>query len=184
MSLLDDVFHSIYHLRTTNDIWDTLCVQYEGTAVRLYLKFMRFNCLLIDLNTIDIVYANSEVVTKFMQTIPKYWETYTMCLTMYKDIKTSSLSESYAEEDSHKRYQGFQEHLRCFGLKVHTFSYQIWKALGTKSTKKAKNVKSRILKKLKVLVFARCLFGVASSATLGEDSLLSALVSRSYLWRH
>ncbi|KAJ9556991.1 hypothetical protein OSB04_011605 [Centaurea solstitialis] len=30
MSLPDDVFHSVCHLRSAKEIWDTLCVQYEG----------------------------------------------------------------------------------------------------------------------------------------------------------
>ena len=74
MSLPDDVFHSVCHLRTAKDIWNTLCIQYEGTIallesrkinlVRQYEKFIsmkgetlsqvhqRFNYLLIDLKTI------------------------------------------------------------------------------------------------------------------------------------
>ncbi|KAJ9545020.1 hypothetical protein OSB04_024727 [Centaurea solstitialis] len=93
MSLPDDVFHSVCHLRSAKEIWDTLCVQYEGTAVlmesrkiflvRQYESFIhqkdetlsqlhqRFNCLLIDLKTIGTTYSNSE------------------------DIKTLTLSELY-----------------------------------------------------------------------------------------
>ncbi|KAJ9568046.1 hypothetical protein OSB04_004012 [Centaurea solstitialis] len=117
MSLPDDVFHSVCHLRSTKEIWDTLCVQYEGTAVlmesrkiflvRQYESFIhqkdetlsqlhqRFNCLLIDLKTIGTIYPNSEVVTKFMEALPEHWEIYTSCLTMSKDIKTLTLSELY-----------------------------------------------------------------------------------------
>ncbi|KAJ9564858.1 hypothetical protein OSB04_000824 [Centaurea solstitialis] len=117
MSLPDDVFHSVCHLRSAKEIWDTLCVQYEGTAVlmesrkiflvRQYESFIhqkdetlsqlhqRFNCLLIDLKTIGTVYPNSEVVTKFMEALPEHWEIYTSCLTMSKDIKTLTLSEMY-----------------------------------------------------------------------------------------
>ncbi|KAJ9547205.1 hypothetical protein OSB04_019748 [Centaurea solstitialis] len=117
MSLLDDVFHSVCHLRSAKEIWDTLCVQYEGTAVlmesrkiflvRQYESFIhqkdetlselhqRFNCLLIDLKTIGTTYSNSEVVTKFMEALPEHWEIYTSCLTMSKDIKTLILSELY-----------------------------------------------------------------------------------------
>ncbi|KAJ9554117.1 hypothetical protein OSB04_018162 [Centaurea solstitialis] len=117
MSLPDDVFHSVCHLRSAKEIWDTLCVQYEGTAVlmesrkiflvRQYESFIhqkdetlsqlhqRFNCLLIDLKTIGTVYPNSEVVTKFMEALPEHWEVYTSCLTMSKDIKTLTLSELY-----------------------------------------------------------------------------------------
>ncbi|KAJ9557055.1 hypothetical protein OSB04_011669 [Centaurea solstitialis] len=117
MSLPDDVFHSVCHLRSAKEIWDTLCVQYEGTAVlmesrkillvRQYESFIhqkdetlsqlhqRFNCLLIDLKTIGTTYPNSEVVTKFMEALPEHWEIYTSCLTMSKDIKTITLSELY-----------------------------------------------------------------------------------------
>ncbi|KAJ9566570.1 LOW QUALITY PROTEIN: hypothetical protein OSB04_002536 [Centaurea solstitialis] len=117
MSLPDDVFHSVCHLRSAKEIWDTLCVQYEGTAVlmesrkiflvRQYESFIhqkdetlsqihqRFNCLLIDLKTIGTIYPNSEVVTKFMEALPEHWETYTSCLTMSKDIKTLTLNELY-----------------------------------------------------------------------------------------
>ncbi|KAJ9560830.1 hypothetical protein OSB04_005990 [Centaurea solstitialis] len=117
MSLPDDVFHSVCHLRSAKEIWDTLCVQYEGTAVlmesrkiflvRQYESFIhqkdetlsqihqRFNCLLIDLKTIGTIYPNSEVVTKFMEAPPEHWEIYTSCLTMSKDIKTLTLSELY-----------------------------------------------------------------------------------------
>ncbi|KAJ9557457.1 hypothetical protein OSB04_012071 [Centaurea solstitialis] len=117
MSLPDDVFHSVCHLRSAKEIWDTLCVQYEGTAVlmesrkiflvRQYESFIhqkdetlsqlhqRFNCLLIDLKTIGTTYSNSEVVTKFMEALPEHWEIYTSCLTMSKDIKTLTLSDLY-----------------------------------------------------------------------------------------
>ncbi|KAJ9544330.1 hypothetical protein OSB04_024037 [Centaurea solstitialis] len=55
----------------------------------------RFNCFLIDLKTIGTVYANSRVITKFMEALPEYWETYTTWLSMSKDIKTLTLSELY-----------------------------------------------------------------------------------------
>ncbi|KAJ9546343.1 hypothetical protein OSB04_018886 [Centaurea solstitialis] len=104
MSLPDDVFHSVCHLRSAKEIWDTLCVQYEGTAYESFIHqkdetlsqiHQRFNCLLIDLKTIGTIYPNSEVVTKFMEALPEHWEIYTSCLTMSKDIKTLTLSELY-----------------------------------------------------------------------------------------
>ncbi|KAJ9538611.1 hypothetical protein OSB04_031344 [Centaurea solstitialis] len=122
MSLPDDVFHSVCHLRSAKEIWDTLCVQYEGTAVlmesrkiflvRQYESFIhqkdetlsqlhqRFNCLLIDLKTIGTTYSNSEVVTKFMEALPEHWEIYTSCLTMSKDIKTLTLIPTVATSSS------------------------------------------------------------------------------------
>ncbi|KAJ9544864.1 hypothetical protein OSB04_024571 [Centaurea solstitialis] len=117
MSLPDDKFHFVCHLRSAKEIWNTLCVQYEDTAVlmesrkiflvRQYECFIhqkdetlsqthqRFNCLLIDLKTIGTIYSNSEVITKFMDALPEHWEIYTTCLTMSKDIKTLTLSELY-----------------------------------------------------------------------------------------
>ncbi|KAJ9545027.1 hypothetical protein OSB04_024734 [Centaurea solstitialis] len=113
MSLSDNVFHSICHLRTSREIWNTLCVQYDGTSVLMesrkiflvhqYENFItikgetfsqshhRFNCLLIDLKTIGTVYSNYKVVTKFMEPLHKYRETNTTCLTMSKDIRHSLL---------------------------------------------------------------------------------------------
>ncbi|KAJ9557496.1 hypothetical protein OSB04_012110 [Centaurea solstitialis] len=87
MSLPDDVFHSVCHLRSAKEIWDTLCVQYEGTAVLIESRKIFL--------TIGTTYPNSEVVTKFMEALPEHWEIYTSCLTMSKDIKTLTLSELY-----------------------------------------------------------------------------------------
>src|SRR5581483_6996051 len=89
MSLPDEVFHSISKLKTAKEIWDTLCIQYEGAdaliesrkihLIRQYEKFIavkgetlsqthqKFNCLLIDLKTYDVTYSNSHVITKFME---------------------------------------------------------------------------------------------------------------------
>ncbi|KAJ9541731.1 hypothetical protein OSB04_028237 [Centaurea solstitialis] len=82
MSLPDDVFHS----------YESFIHQKDETLSQTH---QRFNCLLIDLKTIGTVYSNSEVITKFMEALPEYWETYTTCLTMSKDIKTLTLSELY-----------------------------------------------------------------------------------------
>ncbi|KAJ9544484.1 hypothetical protein OSB04_024191 [Centaurea solstitialis] len=110
MSLPDDVFHSVCHLRSAKEIWDTLCVQYEGTAVlmesrkiswcdstkALFIRRMKLSPSYIrDSTTIGTTYPNSEVVTKFMEALPEHWEIYTSCLTMSKDIKTLTLSELY-----------------------------------------------------------------------------------------
>ena len=50
MSLPDDLFHSVCYLRSVEDIWNTLCIQYEGITgllesrkinlVRQYEKFI------------------------------------------------------------------------------------------------------------------------------------------------
>ncbi|KAI3668177.1 hypothetical protein L6452_43254 [Arctium lappa] len=82
MALPDEVFHSIMHLKTSKEMWETICVQYEGTTeiqetrkinlVRQYESFIagkneslsdvhqRFNCLIIDLRTVGRAYSNSE----------------------------------------------------------------------------------------------------------------------------
>ncbi|KAJ9561594.1 hypothetical protein OSB04_006754 [Centaurea solstitialis] len=133
MSLPDDVFHSVCHLRSAKEIWDTLCVQYEGTTVlmesrkiflvRQYESFIhqkdetlsqlhqRFNCLLIDLKTIGTTYSNSEVVTKFIEALPEHWEIYTSCLTMSKDIKTLTLSELYGILLNHEQQKKLKKNL-------------------------------------------------------------------------
>ncbi|KAJ9556409.1 hypothetical protein OSB04_011023 [Centaurea solstitialis] len=125
MSLPDEVFHSISKLKIAKEIWDTLCIQYEGAdaliesrkihLIRQYEKFIaakgetlaqthqRFKCLLIDLKTYGIVYSNSQVITKFMEALPEYWETYTMCLKMSEDIKTITLSELYGMMLNHEQ---------------------------------------------------------------------------------
>ncbi|KAJ9553896.1 hypothetical protein OSB04_017941 [Centaurea solstitialis] len=133
MSLPDEVFHSISKLKTAKEIWDTLCIQYEGADAlieskkihlkRQYEKFIatkgetlaqthqRFNCLLIDLKTYGIVYSNSQVITKFMETLPEYWETYTICLKLSKDIKTITLSELYGMMLNHEQTKSLKTNL-------------------------------------------------------------------------
>ena len=110
MSMSNDVFHSVCHLKTSKEIWDTLRIQYEGTDSLLESRkinlvrqceifistkgetlsqvHQRFNCRLIDLKTVVTVYSNSEVITKFMEALPISWSNYTMCLKLSKDIKT------------------------------------------------------------------------------------------------
>ncbi|KAJ9566213.1 hypothetical protein OSB04_002179 [Centaurea solstitialis] len=109
MSLPDEVFYSISKLKTAKEIWDTLCIQYEGVdaliesrkihLIRQYEKFIaakgetlaqthqRFNCLLIDLKTYDIVYSNSQ------------------------DIKTITLSELYGMMLNHEQTKSLKTNL-------------------------------------------------------------------------
>ncbi|KAI3729105.1 hypothetical protein L6452_17754 [Arctium lappa] len=117
MALPDEVFHSIMHLKTSKEMWETICVQYEGTTeiqetrkinlVRQYESFIagkneslsdvhqRFNCLIIDLRTVGRTYSNSEVLTKFLECLPESWDSYSMCLKLTKDLHTLSLSTLY-----------------------------------------------------------------------------------------
>ena len=71
----------------------------------------QFNCFLIGLKTIGTIYPNSEVVTKFMESLPESWETYTMCLTMSCDIKTLSLSELYGRMINHEQTKQLKNNL-------------------------------------------------------------------------
>ena len=102
MSLSDDVYHSVMKMRTSKSMWDILCIQYEGTnevqltrtinLVRRYESFMhlkgetvsqihqRFNCLLIDLRSVNKEYSNAEILTKFMEALPDKWNVFTTCL--------------------------------------------------------------------------------------------------------
>ncbi|KAI3697975.1 hypothetical protein L6452_31082 [Arctium lappa] len=117
MALPDEVFHSIMHLKTSKEMWETICVQYEGTTeiqetrkinlVRQYESFIagkneslsdihqRFNCLIIDLRTVGRTYSNSEVLTKFLESLPESWDSYSICLKLTKDLHTLSLSTLY-----------------------------------------------------------------------------------------
>ncbi|KAI3702020.1 hypothetical protein L6452_27606 [Arctium lappa] len=117
MALPDEALHSIMHLKTAKEMWDTICVQYEGTTevqetrkinlVRQYESFIagkneslsdvhrRFNCLIIDLRTAGRTYSNSEVLTKLLECLPESWDSYSMCLKLTKDLNSLSLSTLY-----------------------------------------------------------------------------------------
>ncbi|KAI3718316.1 hypothetical protein L6452_19180 [Arctium lappa] len=117
MALPDEAFHSIMHLKTAKEMWDTIYVQYEGTTeiqetrkinlVRQYESFVCgkneslfnvhqiFNYLIIDLRTVGRTYSNSEVLTKFLECLPESCESYSMCLKLTKDLNYLSLSTLY-----------------------------------------------------------------------------------------
>ncbi|KAJ9552688.1 hypothetical protein OSB04_016733 [Centaurea solstitialis] len=119
--------------KLTKEIWDTLYIQYEGAdaliesrkihLIRQYENVIaskgeslaqthqRFNCLLIDLKTYDVTYSNSQVITKFMEALLEYWENYTMCLKMSKDIKTITLSELYGMMLNHEQTKSLKSNL-------------------------------------------------------------------------
>ncbi|KAJ9545060.1 hypothetical protein OSB04_024767 [Centaurea solstitialis] len=52
-----------------------------------------------------------EVITKFMEALPEYWENYTMCLKMSKDIKTITLSELYGMMLNHEQTKSLKTNL-------------------------------------------------------------------------
>ncbi|KAJ9566440.1 hypothetical protein OSB04_002406 [Centaurea solstitialis] len=119
MSLPDEVFHSISKLKTAKEIWKIhLIRQYEKFIAvigeTLSQTHQRFNCLLIDLKTYDVTYSKSQVVTKFIEALSEYWETYTMCLKMSKDMKTMTLSELYEFNES---LALLSKHFKKFGRK-------------------------------------------------------------------
>ncbi|KAJ9560205.1 hypothetical protein OSB04_005365 [Centaurea solstitialis] len=102
---------------------DALIESRKIHLIRQYEKFIaakgetlaqthqRFNCLLIDLKTYGIVYSNSQVITKFMEAFPDYWETYTMCLKMSKDIMTITHSELYGMMLNHEQTKSLKTNL-------------------------------------------------------------------------
>ncbi|KAJ9552681.1 hypothetical protein OSB04_016726 [Centaurea solstitialis] len=124
MSLPNDVFHFVCHLRTAKEIWNTLCVQYEGTAVlmesrKIFLvrqykssihqkgetlsqTHQRFNFLFIDLKTIGTSYSNSEVITKYKknQFAP------TSTTSSSKTLKYLKLKEKYKKMKSQRKDKG------------------------------------------------------------------------------
>ncbi|KAI3757372.1 hypothetical protein L6452_04909 [Arctium lappa] len=117
MALPNEVFHSIMYLKTSKEMWETICVQYEGTTeiqetrkinlVRQYESFIagkneslsdvhqQSNCLIIDLITVGRTYSNSEVLTKFLECLPECWDSYSICLKLTKDLNSLSLSTLY-----------------------------------------------------------------------------------------
>lgn len=117
VSLPDEVYHSLLNLSTAKEMWDTLSVLYEGTKevrksnkiclVRKYelfshekgeslpAYFNRFNCLLNDLKVLGKVYDNEEVLCKFMDCLPDFWETICTCIKQTKDLEQMPLTALY-----------------------------------------------------------------------------------------
>ncbi|KAJ9542522.1 hypothetical protein OSB04_029028 [Centaurea solstitialis] len=114
MSLPDEVYHSLVNFSTAKEMWSTLCVLYEGSnevkkskkisLVRKYELFChekgesitnyynRFNSLLNDLLLLGKVYDNEEVLNKFMDGLPDFWENICTCIKTSKDLETMPLT--------------------------------------------------------------------------------------------
>ncbi|KAJ9557331.1 hypothetical protein OSB04_011945 [Centaurea solstitialis] len=114
MFLPDEVYHSLVNFSTAKEMWSTLCVMYEGsnevkkskkiTLVRKYEFFShekgesltnyynRFNSLLNDLLLLNKVYDNEEMLNKFMDGLPEFWENICTCIKTSKDLETMPLS--------------------------------------------------------------------------------------------
>ncbi|KAJ9564937.1 hypothetical protein OSB04_000903 [Centaurea solstitialis] len=114
MSLPDEVYHSLVNFSTAKEMWSTLCVLYEGSnevkkskkisLVRKYELFChekgesitnyynRFNSLLNDLLLLGKVYDNEEVLNKFMDCLPDFWENICTCIKTSKDLETMPLT--------------------------------------------------------------------------------------------
>ncbi|KAJ9553132.1 hypothetical protein OSB04_017177 [Centaurea solstitialis] len=108
LSFLDEVYHSLVNFPTAKEMWSTLCVLYEGsnevkkskkiTLVRKYELFShekgeyltnyynRFNSVLNDL-LMGKVYENEEVLNKFMDELPEFWENICTCIKTSKDLE-------------------------------------------------------------------------------------------------
>ncbi|KAI3718528.1 hypothetical protein L6452_19402 [Arctium lappa] len=117
LSLPDEVYHSLVNLSTAKEMWSTLCILYEGTdevkkskkiaLVRKYKLFShekgeylsdyynRFNNLLNDLKLLGRVYDNEEVLCKFMDGLPDFWENICTCIKTTKDLDHMSLTVLY-----------------------------------------------------------------------------------------
>ncbi|KAJ9552796.1 hypothetical protein OSB04_016841 [Centaurea solstitialis] len=114
MSLPDEVYHSLVNFSTAKEMWSTLCVLYEGSnevkkskkisLVRKYELFCnekgesitnyynRFNSLLNDLLLLGKVYDNEEVLNKFMDGLPDFWENICTCIKTSMDLETMPLT--------------------------------------------------------------------------------------------
>ncbi|KAI3685466.1 hypothetical protein L6452_34710 [Arctium lappa] len=117
LSLPDEVYHSLVNLSTAKEMWSTLCVLYEGTSevkkskkialVRKYELFShekgeslsdyynRFNSLLNDLKLVGRIYDNEEVLCKFMDCLPEFWENICTCIKSTKDLDSMPLTALY-----------------------------------------------------------------------------------------
>ncbi|KAI3716218.1 hypothetical protein L6452_23399 [Arctium lappa] len=98
-------------------MWFTLCVLYEGTSevkksknialVRKYELFSHekgeslsyyyncFNGLLNDLKLMGRIYDNEEVLCKFMDYLPEFWENICTCIKSTKDLDSMPLTVLY-----------------------------------------------------------------------------------------
>ncbi|KAI3728046.1 hypothetical protein L6452_16674 [Arctium lappa] len=117
LSLPDEVYHSLVNLSTAKEMWSTLCVLYEGTSevkkskkitlVRKYELFShekgeslsdyynRFNSLLNDLKLVGRIYDNEEVLCKFIDCLPEFWENICTCIKSTKDLDSMPLTALY-----------------------------------------------------------------------------------------
>ncbi|KAI3684878.1 hypothetical protein L6452_34105 [Arctium lappa] len=116
-SLPDEVYQSLVNLKTAKDMWSTLCVLYEGTSevkkskkislVRRYEFFShekgeslpsyynRFNSLLNELKLVEKLYDNEEIICKFMDGLPDFWNTLSTCIKTSRDLESLPLTSLY-----------------------------------------------------------------------------------------
>lgn len=103
-SLPDNVFQSVLNCSSAKEMWDTLCLIYEGTEnvkeikkvklnreYELFLAkngesvtdtYNRFNGLLNDLRAVGIVKEKVALVYKFVNALPNHWDDLTTSLRM------------------------------------------------------------------------------------------------------
>ncbi|KAI3702841.1 hypothetical protein L6452_28594 [Arctium lappa] len=125
--LPDEVYQSLVSLKTTKDMWSTLCVLYEGTSevkkskkislVRRYEFFShekgeslpsyynRFNSLLSELKLVGKLYDNEEIICKFMDGLPDFWNTLSTCIKTSRDLESLPLTSLYGMFLNHEQTQ-------------------------------------------------------------------------------
>ncbi|KAI3719184.1 hypothetical protein L6452_20078 [Arctium lappa] len=126
-SLPDEVYQSLVNLKTEKDMWSTLCVLYEGTSevkkskkislVRRYEFFShekgeslpsyynRFNSLLNELKLVEKLYDNEEIICKFMDGLPDFWNTLSTCIKTSRDLESLPLTSLYGMFLNHEQTQ-------------------------------------------------------------------------------
>ncbi|KAI3771679.1 hypothetical protein L6452_02846 [Arctium lappa] len=126
-SLPDEVYQSLVSLKTAKEMWSTLCVLYEGTSevkkskkislVRRYEFFShekgeslpsyynRFNSLLNELKLVGKLYDNEEIICKFMDGLPDFWNTLSTCIKTSRDLESLPLTSLYGMFLNHEQTQ-------------------------------------------------------------------------------
>ena len=117
ISLPDDVYHSVENITTAKEMWETICVAYEGTEevqenkkmnlLRQYELFFankgesmtksytRFTCLINDLKAAKIDKDNFHKLNKFLDALPNHWNVLITILRNSSKLKTMTLVSLY-----------------------------------------------------------------------------------------
>ncbi|KAI3729555.1 hypothetical protein L6452_18216 [Arctium lappa] len=102
MALPDEVFHSIMHLKTSKEMWETICVQYEGTTeiqetrkinlVRQYESFIAVSSEIIpsQRSTLTITELDSESEDLSDPDLSEFDESLTLLTNSFKRFARKS----------------------------------------------------------------------------------------------